>query len=128
MAQDDKAIEIEVLRYRPEQDADPFIQTYKVPYDDDWSVLQGLQYIKDDLDGSLSFRWSCRMAICGSCGMMIDGVPKLACRTFLRNSSAGKVRIGPLAYFPVERDLIVGIEDYVKRLEGLNAPHPRGGA
>jgi fumarate reductase iron-sulfur subunit len=119
MAQSGKIIEMDVLRYRPEQDGQPFVQTYKVPYDDDWSVLQGLQYVKDDLDGTLSFRWSCRMAICGSCGMMIDGVPKLACRTFLRNSGAGKVRIGPLAHFPVERDLIVGIEDYVKRLEGL---------
>ena len=119
MAQSGNTIEMEVQRYRPEQDGQPFVQTYKVPYDDDWSVLQGLQYIKDELDGSLSFRWSCRMAICGSCGMMIDGVPKLACRTFLRDCGAAKVRIGPLAHFPVERDLIVGIEDYVKRLEGL---------
>ena len=61
-------IEIEVLRYRPEQDKEPFFQTYQVPFTDDMSVLQGLQHIKDHLDGSLSFRWSCRMAICGSCG------------------------------------------------------------
>ena len=49
------------------------------------SVLQGVQYIKDYLDGSLSFRWSCRMAICGSCGMMINGMPNLSCQTFLRD-------------------------------------------
>jgi fumarate reductase iron-sulfur subunit len=119
MGQSTKTIELEVLRYRPEQDRKPFVQTYKLPYADDWSVLQGLQYIKDDLDGTLSFRWSCRMAICGSCGMMIDGVPKLACRTFLRNSSAERLRIGPLAHFPVERDLVVGMENYMKRLEGI---------
>ena len=119
MAERDKAIEIEVLRYRPEQDWEPFIQSFKVLYADDWSVLQGLQYIKDDLDGALSFRWSCRMAICGSCGMMIDGVPKLACRTFLRNCASGKVRIEALAHFPVERDLMVVVKDYVKRLEGI---------
>jgi fumarate reductase iron-sulfur subunit len=83
------------------------------------SVLQALLYIKDDLDGTLSFRWSCRMAICGSCGMMIDGVPKLACRTFLRNYASGKVRIEPLAHFPIERDLMVRVADYVKRLEGI---------
>ena len=58
MAQDDKAIEIEVLRYRPEQDSEPFFQSYTVPFAEDWSVLQGLQHIKDDLDGTLSFRWS----------------------------------------------------------------------
>jgi fumarate reductase iron-sulfur subunit len=121
MAQSGKIIEMDVLRYRPEQDSKPFVQTYEVPYADDWSVLQGLQYIKDDLDGTLSFRWSCRMAICGSCGMMIDGVPKLACRTFLRNYASAKLRIGPLAHFPVERDLVVGMENYVKRLEGIKA-------
>jgi len=119
MARSGNTLDMDVLRYRPEQDGQPFVQTYTVPYADDWSVLQGLQHIKDELDGSLSFRWSCRMAICGSCGMMIDGVPKLACRTFLRNFSAGRLRIGPLAHFPVERDLIVGMKNYVKRLEGL---------
>ena len=63
-----------------------------VPFTDDMSVLQGLQYIKDDLDGTLSFRWSCRMAICGSCGMMINGKPQLSCKTFLRDYCPGPVR------------------------------------
>ena len=112
-------IEMEVLRYRPEQDSEPFHQRYEVPYTDDMSVLQGLQYIRDDLDSTLSFRWSCRMAICGSCGMMINGVPKLACRTFLRNNHSGKVRIGPMEHFPIERDLVVVAKDFVKRLEGI---------
>ena len=82
-------IEIEVLRYRSEVDWKPVPQVYRVPFTDDMSVLQGLQYIKDHLDGTLSFRWSCRMAICGSCGMMIDGEPKLACMTFLRDYHPG---------------------------------------
>ncbi len=119
MADGGKTIEIEVLRYRPEQDKEPFWQAYRVPFTDDMSVLQGLQTIKDDLDGTLSFRWSCRMAICGSCGMMIQGVPKLACRTFLRNYHPGRLRVGPLEHFPIERDLVVVIRDYVKRLEGI---------
>ncbi|MGB4228728.1 MAG: succinate dehydrogenase/fumarate reductase iron-sulfur subunit [Candidatus Dechloromonas phosphoritropha] len=130
MTESNKTIDIEVLRYLPEQDEKPFSQTYKVAYSDDWSVLQGLQYIKDDLDETLSFRWSCRMAICGSCGMMIDGVPKLACRTFLRDCHPGKVRIDALAHFPIERDLVVGVEGYVKRLEGIKPylipKEPRG--
>ena len=85
----------------------------------DTSVLEGLQYIKDYLDGTVSFRWSCRMAICGSCGMMIDGIPKLACNTFLRDYHAGNLRIEALAHLPIERDLIVTVKDYVKRLEGI---------
>ena len=119
MADPAKTIEIEVLRYRPEQDEAPFYQTHSVPFGDDWSVLQGLQYIKDDLDSSLSMRWSCRMAICGSCGVMIDGVPKLACSSFLRNYYPNKVRVGPLEHFPIERDLVVNIEGFIKQLESI---------
>jgi succinate dehydrogenase/fumarate reductase iron-sulfur protein len=119
MADDGKLIEIEVLRYRPEQDKEPFFQTYQVPFTDDMSVLQGLQHIKDYLDGSLSFRWSCRMAICGSCGEMINGIPKLGCKTFLRDYYPGKVRVEPLAHFPIERDLVVGVEDFIGKLESI---------
>ena len=72
---DTRTIEIEVLRYDPEKDAEPHFQSYQVPFSDDTSVLQGLLYIKDHLDGSLTFRWSCRMAICGSCGKMVNGKP-----------------------------------------------------
>ena len=65
---DGETIEIDVLRYRPSRIPNRVLQRFEVPFSDDMSVLQALQYIKDDLDGTLSFRWSCRMAICGSCG------------------------------------------------------------
>ena len=48
-------------------------QSYEVPLREDWMVLDALNYIKDQLDGSLTYRWSCRMGICGSCGMMVNG-------------------------------------------------------
>ncbi len=119
MADAERIIEIEVLRYRPEEDQHPVPQTYQVPFTDDMSVLQGLQYIKDYLDGTVSFRWSCRMAICGSCGMMIDGKPKLSCKTFLREYYPGKLRIEALAHFPIERDLVVSIDDFVAKLASV---------
>ena len=119
MTVEPRHIEIELLRYRPATDADPEWQTFRVPFLDDTSVLEGLQAIKDDQDGSLSFRWSCRMAICGSCGMMIDGVPRLACHTFLREFFPGKVRVAPLDHLPIERDLVVSAEDFVRKLEGI---------
>ncbi len=114
-----KRIEIQVLRYRPEQDDEPVWQSYYVPFTDDMSVLQGLQHIKDDIDGTLSFRWSCRMAICGSCGMMVNGKPKLSCQTFLRDLLPGPVRIEALAHFPIERDLVVSVDGFVKKLESI---------
>jgi fumarate reductase iron-sulfur subunit len=72
--------------------------------------------VKDQLDGTLTFRWSCRMAICGSCGMMVAGVPRLACRSFLRDFAPGPLRVEPLAHFPIERDLVVDIDDFVGKL------------
>ena len=119
MSDTTRTITIEVLRYRPERDTEPVWQSYQVPFTDDMSVLQGLQYIKDELDGSLSYRWSCQMAICGSCGMMIDGKPKLACHTFLRDYFPGGLRVEALAHFPIERDLVVAVDGFVAKLEAI---------
>ena len=67
----------------------------------------------------LSFRWSCRMAICGSCGMMVNGIPKLGCKTFLRDYLPGKMTIEPLNNFPIERDLVVDMSDFIEKLESI---------
>jgi len=112
---DTRTIEIEVLRYNPETGTEPRFQSFQVPFSDDTSVLQGLQYIKDHLDGSLTFRWSCRMAICGSCGKMVNGVPELSCHKFLREYYPGKVRIEPLNHFPVLRDLVIDQRDFLEK-------------
>ena len=79
----DKTISIRVTRFRPEEEDAPTEQVYQVPYQEDWVVLDALNYIKDHVDGTLSYRWSCRMGVCGSCGMMVNGEPKLTCATFL---------------------------------------------
>jgi fumarate reductase iron-sulfur subunit len=114
-----KTIELMVLRYRPASDQEPVFATYQVAYSDDMSVLQALQSIKDRQDGTLSFRWSCRMAICGSCGMMINGDPQLACNTFLRDLAPHPITIEPLRNFPIERDLVVTVGDFVKKIESI---------
>jgi fumarate reductase iron-sulfur subunit len=122
-------ITIECLRYHPEQDDAPRWQSYEVPYTADTSLLEGLQYIKDHLDGTLTFRWSCRMAICGSCGTMVNGVPSLSCQTFLRALAPGPVRVEPLTHFPIQRDLAIDQGDFVRKLEKVKpwiiAPEPR---
>jgi len=119
MSENQKVIEIEVLRYHPEKDKEPHKQVFEVPFTDDMSVLQGVQYIKDYLDGSLSFRWSCRMAICGSCGMMINGEPSLSCQTFLRDYYPARVRVEALSHFPIERDLVINMEGFIEKLESI---------
>ncbi|MGH8013302.1 MAG: succinate dehydrogenase/fumarate reductase iron-sulfur subunit [Candidatus Binataceae bacterium] len=108
---------IEVTRYHPERDTEPSYQNYEVPLRSDWMVLDALNYIKDQLDGSLAYRWSCRMGICGSCGMTVDGAPKLTCETPLTSCGSGPVRIEPLHHFPVIKDLVVEIEDFMAKLQ-----------
>ena len=108
---------LEVSRYRPERDDEPVFQTYEVPFRDDWVVLDALNHIKDQLDGSLSFRWSCRMGVCGSCGMTVNGRPKLTCAAFLSDYLPGPIRVEPLNYFPIMRDLIVNITDFLEKLK-----------
>ncbi|ACK50671.1 succinate dehydrogenase and fumarate reductase iron-sulfur protein [Methylocella silvestris BL2] len=114
-----KIVELRVLRYRPASDTEPVFMTYHLPFTDDMSVLQALQAVKVSLDATLSFRWSCRMAVCGSCGMMINGEPKLACSTFLRDLASEPVTLEPLHNFPIERDLIVTVGDFVKKIESI---------
>lgn len=114
-----KVIEVEILRYRPEQDDKPFPQLFEVPYNPDMSILEALQYIKDHLDSSVSFRWSCRMAICGSCGLMVNNIPKLGCKAFLRDYYPQKIKLEALANFPIERDLVVDMGDFIKKLEEI---------
>jgi len=112
-------ITIEVARYRPEKEAEPSFQAYEVPCRKDWVILDGLNHIKDFLDGTLSFRWSCRMGVCGSCGMTVNGEPKLTCATFLADYAPGPVRIEPLRNFPVIRDVIVDIGDFMQKLSAV---------
>ena len=109
-------IRLQVARYRPEQESEATFDEYEVPCRKEWVVLDGLNYIKDRLDGTLAYRWSCRMGICGSCGMTVNGEPKLTCATFLTEYAPGPVRVEPLRNFPVIRDLIVDIGDFMRKL------------
>ena len=114
----ERTVEFEILRYDPDQDTEPHFQTYHVPCQEDWVILDAINYIKDELDRTLSYRWSCHMAVCGSCGMVINGEPALSCHTFIRDYP-DKVRIEPLHNFPVERDLIVDMDDFMTKLTSV---------
>ena len=111
-----ETITLTVARYRPEVDPEPTVQSYDVPYRRDWVVLDALNYIKDQLDGSLTYRWSCRMGVCGSCGMMVNGTPTLTCAVPLTDYAPGPIRVEPLQFFQVVRDLVVDITDFLHKL------------
>ena len=107
---------LEIFRYRPEEESKPIMQEYEIPFHKDWVVLDAMNYIKNEIDGTLSYRWSCQMGVCGSCGIMINGVPKLSCAAFLKDYFPDKITIEPLSGFPVERDLIFEMDDFINKL------------
>src|SRR4029077_809281 len=119
MPNEQRTITLDVFRYLPEQSDQPRFQSYTVPYREDWVVLDALNHIKDHLDGTLSYRWSCRMGVCGSCGMMVNGEPKLTCAAFLKNYYPKPIRVEPLNNFPVLRDLVINLDDFMHKLKEL---------
>ena len=77
----DEKMTVEVFRYDPDAasggaagDGEARFDSYEVPYQSEWVVLDALNWIKDEVDGSLTFRWSCRMGVCGSCRMKLGQV------------------------------------------------------
>ncbi len=111
----EKQITFRVRRYQPQGTQGPYYQDFRVPYRDDEVVLDGLNYIKDNLDPTLTFRWSCRMGICGSCGMDVNGQPKLTCGTFIRDAGrGGVVQVDPLTSFNSIKDLVTDFDPFMR--------------
>jgi fumarate reductase iron-sulfur subunit len=117
-----ESVILEVFRYQPDQPdggGEGEFQSYEVPYKKDWVLLDALNYLKDDVDSGLTFRWSCRMGVCGSCGLMVNGDAKLSCATFLKDLLPGPIRVEPLNHFPVVRDLVVDMTGFMEKLKSV---------
>ncbi len=109
---------IVLTRFDPDKDEVPKTQEYQVPCDPSWKVLDAVNFIKDEIDGTVSHRWSCRMAVCGSCGIMVNGEPKLTCKTALSDYGS-RVEIEPLANFPIVRDLVVDLDGFMHKFKSV---------
>jgi fumarate reductase iron-sulfur subunit len=107
-----------VTRFDPDKDEVPKTQSYDVPCQEDWKVLDALNFIKDEIDPTLSHRWSCRMAVCGSCGMSVNGEPKLTCKDALSNYG-DTIEVAPLANFPVVRDLVIEFDGFMEKFQSV---------
>lgn len=103
-----------VRRYNPEEGKKWWAE-YKVPTIRGMTVLDALLYIKENLDHTLSLRYSCRMGVCGSCGMVINGTPMLACSTQVLDLESTRVTVEPLPNFTLLRDLVVDFTDFFKK-------------
>src|SRR5881394_2519480 len=107
---------INVRRFDPESGKAAYWQDFTVDLDEQRSVLDAILRAKYDEDGSLSIRCSCQAAICGSCGVRINGKSKLACNTKLGDAADdsqqgdGTIVVEPMGNMPVIKDLIVDMD------------------
>lgn len=97
---------LKVYRWDPEDGQNPRMDEYEIDLDRCGPmVLDALNYIKNEVDSTLTYRRSCREGICGSCSMNIDGVNTLACTKAIADVK-GDIRISPLPHMPVLKDLV----------------------
>jgi succinate dehydrogenase / fumarate reductase iron-sulfur subunit len=110
---------LKIRRYQPESGGGPYWEEFTVELEESLSVLDGILQAKDREDGSLAVRCSCRAAICGSCGMKINGESTLACKTQLRhaheaanrrNGGSEPIVVEPMGNMPVIKDLVTDME------------------
>ncbi len=104
-----RSITVRIQRFNPDVDSEPHLEAFEVEAQPGMTVLDALQDIKATVDGSVTFRRSCRHAICGSCAAEINGRHMLMCETPLADAAGpeGQVTVGPLRYLPVIKDLVV---------------------
>jgi len=105
-----KSITLRIARYNPAHDDSSIFMEFTVPYEKWTTVLDAILEVKKHFDHSVAVRYSCRQASCGSCGMMINGKPKLACFTKIIELNSNVVTVEPTNNFPIIRDLAVKFE------------------
>jgi succinate dehydrogenase / fumarate reductase iron-sulfur subunit len=110
---------MKIKRYNPEKNPPCWEETYEVEARKGMNLLEALLRIQDEQDGTLSFRYSCRGAVCGSCGMKVNGELVLACRTSVERLLGKVVLIEPLPFFPVVRDLIVDMSLFFEHYQRI---------
>ncbi len=114
LAEDQKKVVFRIFRFNSGDGGAPRFQEYTVPVQKGMTVLDGLVYIKENLDGTIAYRSSCRMGICGSCGMIINGFPQLACQTQILHLESQVVEVRPLSNYPVIKDVVPDLSSLMR--------------
>src|SRR5919108_6665936 len=96
-------------------------QTFDMDVGADTTVLDALVEIQRRCDPTLAFRYACRVGMCGSCAMVVNGRERWACRTRLATLGRGAVTVRPLYHFPLIRDLVVDMTPFRARMAAVGA-------
>ena len=102
-----KTITLKIARINPSEHLEAKFEEFKVPVQKWTTVLEAILFVKQSVDHSVAVRYSCRQASCGSCGMKINGKPRLACYTKISELDSDVITVEPMNNFPIIRDLAV---------------------
>jgi len=113
-------VSLKIERYSPETE-ERRLESHTVDVLETATLLDVLDVIKDEVDGSLTFRKSCRMAVCGSCGMRMDGAAVLACKTPMKPlvEAGHTATISPMGNLPVIKDLVVDMDPFWEKFRAV---------
>ena len=116
----DEIVELKVFRYDPEveEKEEPRFDSFLVPFHKGMTVLDALIYARDYYDSSLTFRHSCRQAVCGSDALYVNGSQRLGCKTQLADLE-DPVRVEPLPHQEVVKDLVVDMEHFYEQMHAV---------
>lgn len=114
-----KQVTLKIFRFNPEVDTKPHYDTFQLEADPTDRVLDLLEYVKGNFDGTLSFRRSCAHGICGSDAMRINGRNRLACKVLVKDIASSKMTIEPILGLPVLKDLIVDMEPFFENYRSV---------
>jgi len=118
---DEETRVIRVFRYDPEvpEKEEPRFDEFHVPFEKGMTVLDALMYARDTYDSSLTFRHSCRQAVCGSDALFVNGSQRLGCQTQLGDLDE-PVQIEPLPHQEVVKDLVVDMEHFYEQMHAVD--------
>ena len=120
LSETDETVTLKVFRFDPEVEgkSDPRFDTFHVPFTKGMTVLDALIYARDHFDSSLTFRHSCRQAICGSDALFVNGSQRLGCKTQMSDLE-WPVRVEPLPHADVVKDLVVDMEHFYDQMKSV---------
>jgi succinate dehydrogenase / fumarate reductase iron-sulfur subunit len=112
-------VQFKIQRFDPEADQEPYFQTYRVSVEPTDRILDGLNRIKWEQDGTLGYRMSCGHGVCGSDAMKINGRCSLSCQKLIKEYEEQEIVLEPLPSFRVEKDLIVDLTPFFERVQWI---------
>lgn len=110
-------VTLSILRFDPDKDEKPYRKDYTIDVEPTFRILDCLDKVKWDIDGSLTYRRSCSHGICGSDAMKINGKNMLACQVLVQDFKKKYITIDPLPAMPIIKDLVVDMDDFFAKYE-----------